>query len=132
MPHGRQDLLLEGKVAMVTGGSSGIGRAAALAFAREGAKVTVADVVIKGGEETARFIEDARRRYEIYSGLGLLPGRFVHLVNVPAFPEVHTYGETIEEAGANTKAAIELAMEIYREEGKTLPNYPTLIIEVAA
>ncbi len=52
-------MLLEGKVSLVTGGSSGIGRAAALAFAREGAKVTVADMDIKGGEETARRIEDA-------------------------------------------------------------------------
>ena len=51
-------MLLEGKVALVTGGSSGIGRAAALAFAREGAKVTVADVDIEGGEETVRLIED--------------------------------------------------------------------------
>ncbi len=51
-------MLLEGKVALVTGGSSGIGRAAALAFAREGAKVTVADLDVQGGEETARLFED--------------------------------------------------------------------------
>ena len=49
---------MEGKVALVTGGSSGIGRATALAFARQGAKVIVADVVIKGGEETVRMIEE--------------------------------------------------------------------------
>lgn len=45
----------EGKVALVTGGSSGIGRAAALAFAREGARVVVADVTA-AGEETAAQI----------------------------------------------------------------------------
>ena len=49
----------EGKVALVTGAASGIGRASALAFAREGAKTVVADVLVKGGEETARIIKEA-------------------------------------------------------------------------
>jgi NAD(P)-dependent dehydrogenase (short-subunit alcohol dehydrogenase family) len=49
----------DGKVAFVTGATSGIGRAAALAFGREGASVVVADVATDGNQQTARMIEQA-------------------------------------------------------------------------
>ena len=49
---------LHGKVAIVTGGASGIGQSTALAFAREGVKVVVSDVDEQGGAETVRMIEE--------------------------------------------------------------------------
>lgn len=50
---------LEAKVAVVTGAGSGIGRATALACAREGAIVVAADVAVAGGEETVALIKHA-------------------------------------------------------------------------
>ena len=50
---------LDGKVALITGAGSGIGRASALVFAREGAKVALADIVVEGGEETVRMVKEA-------------------------------------------------------------------------
>ena len=50
---------LQGKVAAVTGGAQGIGRACALRFAAEGASVLVADLNLVGAEQVAREIEAA-------------------------------------------------------------------------
>jgi NAD(P)-dependent dehydrogenase (short-subunit alcohol dehydrogenase family) len=47
-----------GKVAFVTGGASGIGRATALEFARQGVHVVVADIDEQGSQDVARMIED--------------------------------------------------------------------------
>jgi NAD(P)-dependent dehydrogenase (short-subunit alcohol dehydrogenase family) len=49
---------LQDKVALVTGGASGIGRATALAFAREGAKLVIADMNAEGGEQTVHMITE--------------------------------------------------------------------------
>ena len=53
-----------------------------------------------------------------------------YLVQVAAFPEVHTFGETVDEATMNAKEAIELAVEMYLEEGKKLPDDPVVVVEV--
>jgi NAD(P)-dependent dehydrogenase (short-subunit alcohol dehydrogenase family) len=50
---------VENKVALITGGGSGIGRATALLFGREGAKVLVADYDPEGGERTVKTIKEA-------------------------------------------------------------------------
>ena len=49
---------LKDKVALITGAGSGIGRAAALLFAREGARVAAADISVEAAAETVRSIED--------------------------------------------------------------------------
>lgn len=51
--------LFDGKAAIVTGASSGIGCATPLAYAREGAKVVVSDIDEQGGLETVRLIHPA-------------------------------------------------------------------------
>jgi NAD(P)-dependent dehydrogenase (short-subunit alcohol dehydrogenase family) len=50
---------LEGKVALITGAGNGMGRAAALLFASEGARVVVADAVEEGGTATVDAVRAA-------------------------------------------------------------------------
>jgi NAD(P)-dependent dehydrogenase (short-subunit alcohol dehydrogenase family) len=50
---------VEGKVAIITGGGSGIGRAGALALAREGARIVATDLNVSAAEETASAIRGA-------------------------------------------------------------------------
>lgn len=81
---------LDGKVALVTGGGSGIGRATALAFARVGAKVIVADVNVEGGEETAAMVRqtgvetiyvhlDVSRASDVEAGINKIFGSYGRL-----------------------------------------------------
>jgi 3-oxoacyl-[acyl-carrier protein] reductase len=49
---------LSGKTAIITGSASGMGRAGAVLFAREGANVVIADLNLQGAEETLQFVQD--------------------------------------------------------------------------
>ncbi|HEV3348984.1 MAG TPA: SDR family NAD(P)-dependent oxidoreductase, partial [Methylomirabilota bacterium] len=53
---------LAGKIAVITGGGSGIGRACAVRFAMEGAKVCVADLDQAAAKDTARRVEAAGQK----------------------------------------------------------------------
>jgi len=58
--------MLDGKIALVTGSASGIGRATAIAFAREGAQVITCDIDQAGGEQTLAKIETERGKAEFF------------------------------------------------------------------
>jgi NAD(P)-dependent dehydrogenase (short-subunit alcohol dehydrogenase family) len=51
--------ILDGKIAIITGAGSGIGRATAKIFAREGARLLIADIVADAGMETLKALKDA-------------------------------------------------------------------------
>jgi len=60
---------LERKVALVTGGAQGIGRAIALTLAREGAKIVVSDINLEKAEETCREIAAPGKRLWLSRGM---------------------------------------------------------------
>ena len=72
---------LDGKVALITGGDSGIGRAVAIAFAREGADVLISHLnEDEDAADTARYVTDAGRQVEVVAGDISDPEHCRHLV----------------------------------------------------
>uniref|UniRef100_V5HBI3 (3R)-3-hydroxyacyl-CoA dehydrogenase n=2 Tax=Ixodes ricinus TaxID=34613 RepID=V5HBI3_IXORI len=81
--------LLEGKVAIVTGGASGIGRSVCQVLAREGAKVIIADINETGSEETLRLLNGSEHM-QIYTDVSVR-ANVTHLFN-----EVENKYQTID------------------------------------
>jgi len=50
--------ILDGKISVITGAGSGIGRATAKIFAREGASLVLADIIEEGGQETLQMVKE--------------------------------------------------------------------------
>lgn len=79
---------LKGKVSIVTGGASGIGRATAELFAREGAKVIVVDYKADAGQQAAQLIKDAGGEARFLEADVSNPAEVQHMVQTA----LETYG----------------------------------------
>jgi len=75
---------IDGKVALVTGAGSGIGRASALALAREGAAVVVGDIAEGAGRETVGLVEQAGGRAAFVGGDVSDPGQLAAMFSAAA------------------------------------------------
>ena len=103
---------LQGKIALITGGDSGIGRAVAIAFAREGADVAIAYLdEQEDAEETARWIEQAGRQCL------LLPGDLAHKVHCRALVE-----KTVERFGRIDVLVNNAAFQMTHETLEEIPD----------
>jgi len=117
-----EQMRLKDKVAIITGGGSGIGKAAALAFAREGAKVAVADIsperadetvadIVKQGGEALGMKVDVRQAEEVEKLVSETAAKFgkldVMFNNAGIFdgnPLVHAFSEELWDAVMDTNA----------------------------
>lgn len=103
---------LEGKIALITGGDSGIGRAVAIAFAREGADVAVAYLnEHEDAEETARWVEQAGRQCL------LLPGDIAHKSHCQAMVD-----KTVERFGHIDVLVNNAAFQMTHQHFEDIPD----------
>lgn len=114
--HGEQSYVgagrLEGKVALITGADSGIGKAVAIAYAREGADVAISYLSEdEDARDTARWVEDAGRRAILLRGDLSEPATCRHVV-----------AETLEKLGGLDVLISNAAFQMYRDDITDIPD----------
>lgn len=114
--HGEQSYAgagrLKGKVALITGADSGIGKAVAIAYAREGADVAISYLSEdEEARDTARWVEDAGRRAI------LLPGD----LSEPATCR-RVVAETVDKLGGLDVLISNAAFQMYRDDITDIPD----------
>jgi NAD(P)-dependent dehydrogenase (short-subunit alcohol dehydrogenase family) len=105
---------LQGKKAIITGGDSGIGRAIAIAFAREGADVLISyleNMEDKDAKETARYVEEAGRKAILMKGDIREEERCIAIVN-----------KAVEEFGQIDILVNNAAFQMAREDLQDIPS----------
>jgi NAD(P)-dependent dehydrogenase (short-subunit alcohol dehydrogenase family) len=134
---------LKGRKTVITGGDSGIGRAVALAFAREGADVLISylESEEKDAQETVRLIEDAGRKAVTVPG-GLRDeamcqrvvdtavrefGRIDVLVSNAAFQMARTAGSPTSPASSSTGDEDERLCAVLADQGRSLAHVRGLV-----
>ena len=102
----------DGKVALVTGASGGIGRASALAFAASGAQVVVSDVNVAGGEESVDLIVKAGGK-AVFQKCDVSRGDEVKALIQRAVSEYGRLDYALNNAGINNLGANEYEDDVW-------------------
>jgi NAD(P)-dependent dehydrogenase (short-subunit alcohol dehydrogenase family) len=124
---------LAGKVAVVTGGGNGLGRATALRFAEEGAAVVVADLLDGPGQETVRAIEDAGGRATFVSVdvTSRVDNDLMARTAIEAYDGLHVVVTAAGVAsGGYVSGDLELAEKTLRERYETEPARGFVALDV--
>ena len=103
------DLGFQGKIVIITGGAAGIGSATAELFAKEGAKVIIADIDFKKGKEIEGKIRNRSGNAEFYS-VNIKKEEEVNVNSILKTPYLHSNQSLVSNQLENTQAFVLLQL----------------------